>query len=147
MQELSDQLDQVEKQLESSTHVASSQPTQMISLPGYTWGEHHASHGRRQYHGQGNMWINYAMNSHIDGRVVTQRAALPTTHLLPGPVSVPVPQYNYNVPGVNSATGWMWDTSEGVLISDVGGVPGLGTAIYRWKRRRAYSECVQGWPI
>ena len=39
---------------------------------------------------------------------------------MPGPVSVPVPQYNYNVPGVNSATGWMWDTSEGVLISDTG---------------------------
>jgi len=85
------------------------------------------------------------MNSHMDGRVMTRGAALPTAHLLPGPISVPVHQSN--VPGINSATGWMWDTSEGVLISDVGGVPGLGTAIYRWKRRRAYSECVQGWPI
>jgi len=132
MQELSDQLEQAEKQLESSTDVATvnrSQPTQMVSLPGYTWGEHHASPGRRRYHvdGQGNMWINYAMNSHMDGRVMTRGAALPTAHLLPGPISVPVHQSN--VPGINSATGWMWDTSEDVLISDVGGVPGLGTAI------------------
>ncbi|RLM69755.1 hypothetical protein C2845_PM17G14830 [Panicum miliaceum] len=133
MQELSDQWEQEEKQLKSSTHVGTvnrSQPTQMVSLPGYTWGEHHASHSQRQYHvdGQGNMWINYAMNSYMDGRVMTQgAAALPTTRLLPGPVSVPVPQYN--VPGVNSGTGWTWDTSGGILICDAGEVPGLGTAI------------------
>ncbi|PVH34634.1 hypothetical protein PAHAL_8G263000 [Panicum hallii] len=132
MQELSDQLEQVEKQIESSTHVATvncSQPTQMVSLPGYNWGEHHASPGQRQYHvdGQGNMWINYAMNSHMDRTVMTQGATLLTGHLLPGPISVPVPQNN--VPGINGATGWMWDTSEGVLISDTSEVPGLGTAI------------------
>jgi len=55
---------------------------------------------------QGNMWINYARNSHMDGRVITLGAALPTAHLLPGPISVPVHQTN--VPGINSATGWMW---------------------------------------
>ena len=56
MQELSDQLEQAEKQLESSTDVATvnrSQPTQMVSLPGYTWGEHHASPDRRRYHVDG----------------------------------------------------------------------------------------------
>nr|XP_034607267.1 uncharacterized protein LOC117867053 isoform X4 [Setaria viridis] len=78
MHELSDQLEQIEKHLDSSTHVATvnhPQPTQMVmvSMPGYTWGEH-AGRSQRQYHvdGQGNMWINYAANSHMDGRVMTR---------------------------------------------------------------------------
>ncbi|CAL4982580.1 unnamed protein product [Urochloa decumbens] len=132
-QELSGQLEQAEKQLKPSNHAASvncTQPTQMVSLPGYTCGEHHASHSQRQYYvdGQGNMWMSYAANSHMDGRVMTQRAAMGTTHLLPGPVSIPVPENN--LPGVNigPAPGWTWDVANGVLISDVGDASGLGSA-------------------
>ncbi|CAL4985905.1 unnamed protein product [Urochloa decumbens] len=132
-QELSGQLEQAEKQLKPSNHAASvncTQPTQMVSLPGYTCGDHHASHSQRQYYvdGQGNMWMSYAANSHMDGRVMTQRAAMGTTHLLPGPVSIPVPENN--LPGVNigPAPGWTWDVANGVLISDVGDASGLGSA-------------------
>lgn len=52
MQELSDQLEQGEKQLDS-THVAAvscSEQTQTVSLPGDTWGEHRVSDSQRQYH-------------------------------------------------------------------------------------------------
>ncbi|CAN6382119.1 unnamed protein product [Urochloa humidicola] len=121
MQELSDQ----------AATVNCPQPTRMVSLPGYTWGEHHAGRSQRQYHvdGQGNMWTNYAANIHMDGRVMTPGAAMPTTtHVLPGPASVPVPENN--LPGVNigPAPGWNWDTTDGVLISDVGDALGLGSA-------------------
>nr|CAB3492262.1 unnamed protein product [Digitaria exilis] len=131
MQELSDELKQVEKQLESSTSIDAAtvnrlQPAQMVSLPGYTWGEHHMSRGHRQYHvdGQGNTWVNYAANSHPDGSVMAQGLALPTTHLLH---NIYIPQNN--VPGVNSAPGWSWDTAERVLISDMDDTQGFGTAI------------------
>ncbi|KAJ1282017.1 hypothetical protein BS78_03G017900 [Paspalum vaginatum] len=130
MQELSDQLDEVEKQLESNTHVATvncSQPTVTVSLPGYTWGEHRISQGQRTYHvgGQGNMWINYATSSHMDINGMTQATvALPTSHMLPGPI--PVPQNNM-LDG-NIAPGWMWDAAEGLLISDTGNFPDLSTA-------------------
>ncbi|RCV39641.1 hypothetical protein SETIT_8G239900v2 [Setaria italica] len=136
MHELSDQLEQIEKHLDSSTHVAAvnhPQPTQMVmvSMPGYTWGEH-AGCSQRQYHvdGQVNMWINYAANSHMDGRVMTQGAGLQTAHLLPGPISVPVPVPENNLAGVKvgPAPGWKWDTAEHVLISDTGDAPGLSTA-------------------
>ncbi|CAO2142898.1 unnamed protein product [Urochloa humidicola] len=133
MQELSDQFEQVENQPEPSNHAASvnhPQPTRMVSLPGYTWGEHHTSRSKRQYHvdGQGNMWMNYTANIHMDGRIMTQRTAMPTTQLLPGPASVPVPEAN--LPGVNigPAPGLMWNTADGVLISDMGDAPGLGSA-------------------
>jgi hypothetical protein len=90
MQELSDQLEQVEKQL-GSIHVVAvslSEPTQTVSLPGYTWGEHRVSHSQRQYHvdGQGNVRVSYAAN--VCG--FTQRAsALSNPHVLPGPISLP----------------------------------------------------------
>ncbi|CAL4990933.1 unnamed protein product [Urochloa decumbens] len=133
MQELSGQLEQAEKQLKPSNHAASvncTQPTQMVSLPGYTCGEHHASHSQRQYHvdGQGNMWMSYAANSHMDGRVMTQRAAIGRTYLLPGPVSIPVPENNLSGVNIGPAPGWTWDVADGVLISDVGDASGLGSA-------------------
>ncbi|OEL19136.1 hypothetical protein BAE44_0019845 [Dichanthelium oligosanthes] len=128
MQDLSDQLEQVEKQLESSTNVATvnhSQPPQMVSRPGYTWGEHQASRSQRQYHvdGQGNVWTN----SYIDGSGMAMGAVLPTTHLLPAPGHISVPQNN----ALNSSStpGWAWDTAERVLISDMGDAQGLGAAI------------------
>ena len=126
MQELSDQLEQAEKQLDS-THVAAvsrSEQTQMVSLPGYTWGEHRVSHSQRQYHidGQGNVWTSYAAN--VCG--ITQRAsALPTAHVLPGPISVP----ENNTSNVSSAPVWTWDAAEGILTSDMGNVPVVGTSI------------------
>ncbi|CAO1940170.1 unnamed protein product [Urochloa humidicola] len=125
MQELSDQF-------EPSNHAASvnrPQPTRMVSLPGYTWGEH-ASHGQRQHHvdGQGNMWMNYAANSHMNGRVMTLTAAMPTTHLLPGSVSIPVPENNLPAAGIGPAPGWTWNTADGILISDMGNALGLGSA-------------------
>ncbi|CAN6373664.1 unnamed protein product [Urochloa humidicola] len=133
MQEFSDQFEQVEKQPEPSNHAASvnrPQPTQVVSLPDYTWGEHHTSRSQRQYHvdGQGNMWMNYAADIHMDGRVMTQRAAMPTTHLLPGPVSVPVPENNLPGANIGPASGLTWNTADGVLISDMGDAPGLGSA-------------------
>jgi hypothetical protein len=129
MQQLSDQLEQVEKQLDSCTHVAAvnrPQTSQLVSMPGYTWGEHHASRSQRQYHvdGQGNMWINYAANSHMDRRVMAQGPDMQTAHLLSGPV--PVPENNLAGVKVGPAPGWKLDTTE--RVSDMGDAPGLSMA-------------------
>ena len=126
MQELSDQLEQVEKQLDSTrvAAVSHSEPTQTMSLPGYTWGEHRVSHSQRQYHvdGQGNVWTSYAAN--VCG--ITQGAsALPTSHVLPGSISVPE---NNTLNGI-CAPVWTWDAAEAILTSDMGNVPVVGTSI------------------
>uniref|UniRef100_A0A0A9G3D6 Uncharacterized protein n=1 Tax=Arundo donax TaxID=35708 RepID=A0A0A9G3D6_ARUDO len=56
-----------------------------------------------------------------------QGAALPTAHLLPRPVFL-APN---NALG-NSVPGWTWNPAEGILISDVGNVPGsVSTTINR----------------
>jgi hypothetical protein len=113
MQELSDQLEQVEKQLDSTHAVAvsRSEPTQTVSLPGYTWGEHRVSHSQRQYHvdGQGNVRVSYAAN--VCG--FTQGvSALSTAHVLPGPISVP----EKNALSGSSAPVWTWDPAEDIFF-------------------------------
>ena len=52
-------------------------------------------------------------------------SALPTAHVLPGPISVP----ENNTSNGSSAPVWTWDAAEGILTSDMGNVPVVGTAI------------------
>jgi len=124
MQELSDQLEQIEKQLDS-THVVAvsrSEPTQTVSLPGYTWREYRVSHSQRQYHVDGHR-VGYAAN--VCG--FTQGvSAVSTAHVLPGSISVP----EDNALSGSSAPVWMWDPAQDILTSDMGSGGELTESIY-----------------
>ncbi|KAG0530991.1 hypothetical protein BDA96_05G235400 [Sorghum bicolor] len=124
MQELSDQLEQIEKQLDS-THVVAvsrSEPTQTVSLPGYTWREYRVSHSQRQYHVDGHR-VGYAAN--VCG--FTQGvSAVSTAHVLPGSISVP----EDNALSGSSTPVWMWDPAQDILTSDMGSGGELTESIY-----------------
>ena len=138
MQELSDQLEQIEKQLDS-THVVAvnrSEPTETVSLPGYSWGEHRVSQSQRQYHVDGHR-VGYAAN--VCG--FTQGvSALSTALVLPGSISVP----ENNVLSGSSAPVWMWDRpAQDILTSDMGNVSVAGTAITS-RSGRELTESIYG---
>ncbi|KAL6592148.1 hypothetical protein ACP70R_049600 [Stipagrostis hirtigluma subsp. patula] len=132
MQELSDQLQQEEKQLMSDIHGASEdclQPTRKSSLPEKTRKKHRASQNQRQQYvdSQRNVWSNHAANSYMDdeGRIhrLYRRAARPTAHWLPKPISLP---QNSALDGRVSE--WTWDADEGILISDMDDSQNFSTA-------------------
>ncbi|KAL6907908.1 hypothetical protein ACP4OV_002078 [Aristida adscensionis] len=123
MQELSDQLQETEKQFVSKNPDATEnrlQPTQTVPLPGKTPKKHRTSLIQRHHYvdSQRNVWSNHAANSYMDdaGRIhrFYRRAARPTAHWLPKPI--PLPQNNALNDTVSE---WTWDADEGILISDM----------------------------
>ncbi|TVU23500.1 hypothetical protein EJB05_25873, partial [Eragrostis curvula] len=107
MQELSVKAQQVE----SKTHVGTeylAQPTRTVLLPDDTWKMH--------LERQGNPQSNYTS-------YIGTRPPVPTAPLLPQPVLRP--QVNALVNGV---PGWTWDLDEGILMSDMENLSGLGIA-------------------
>ncbi|TVU23457.1 hypothetical protein EJB05_25826, partial [Eragrostis curvula] len=99
------------QQAESKTHVGTeyfAQPTRTVLLPDDTWKMH--------LEGQGNPQNNYAS-------YIGTRPPVPTAPLLPQPIFRP--QVNALVNGV---PGWTWDLDEGILMSDMENLSGVGIA-------------------